>query len=133
MKEFSQKLTNLFFGVGSIGRYGLIGVTGVALDFVVYLLLTQLGVFPVLANLFSTLLGITNNFIWNSLINFKEGLSPIRGAKFATVGLLGLTASTLMLSVFLFVGLDPISAKWLTVPLVVSAQYLANKVWTFGK
>jgi putative flippase GtrA len=133
MQRLLQKLAQLFFGVGSIGRYGLIGFTGVALDLFVFLLLTRIGVFAVTANILSTLLGITNNFIWNSLLNFREGLSPIRGAKFATVGLLGLTVSTLLLSVFLFIGLEPVAAKWLIIPLVVSAQYLANRNWTFRK
>jgi len=120
-------------GEGSIGRYGLIGVTGVTLDFILYYLLIRIGVFPIIANLVSTLLGISNNFIWNSILNFKTGLNSIRGVKFMSVGLLGLAISTLLLKLLIYIGFNPLEAKWTSIPLVVGAQYLANRVWTFKK
>jgi dolichol-phosphate mannosyltransferase len=132
-RPLHKKLFQLLFGVRSIGRYGLIGVTGVALDLLFYFLLVQMSVPPTIANFFSTLVGITNNFIWNSLINFKTGLSSIRGLKFLTVGLLGLTLSTVLLNFFLLAGLKPFAAKCLSVPLVVSAQYIMNQIWTFRR
>lgn len=126
-----NRIWSFVAGTGSIGRYGLIGITGVGLDFLAYYLLVRVGVFPVIATIFSTLIGITNNYIWNSLLNFKTGLSSVRGAKFVTVGLIGLVFSALLLQMFLWSGLDPITAKWLSIPLVVAGQFLANKFWTF--
>jgi putative flippase GtrA len=128
-----QSLINFLIGEGSIGRYGLIGLTGVALDLLCYSLLVRMGVLPITANLFSTFLGITNNFIWNSKLNFKTGLTCVRGIKFVTVGLLGLAFSTVLLSFFLYAGLQPFAAKWLAIPFVVSAQFITNRIWTFRK
>ena len=132
-KTLTRSPLQLFRGVVSIGRYGLIGITGVTLDILFYVLLIRIEILPVIANMFRASLGITNNFIWNSFLNFKTRLSSIRGIKFATVGLFGLATPTTLISVFLLLGFTSITAKCLPVPLVVGAQYLVNRVWTFGK
>lgn len=86
---------------------------------------------PVLATTISTLAGITNNYTWNSLLNFRLKLSGKRGAKFLTVGLVGLATSAGLLQLLIVLGLDPITAKWVSIPVVVGGQFLANKLWTF--
>ena len=86
---------------------------------------------PVLATTISTLAGITNNYTWNSLLNFRLKLSGKRGAKFLTVGLIGLATSAGLLQLLITLGLDPITAKWISIPVVVGGQFLANKFWTF--
>ena len=120
-------------GSGSIGRYGIIGITGMGLDFVLFYFLLRAGTVPLLATALSTLAGITNNFIWNSLINFKTDLSSRRGAKFLLVGLLGLLCSAALLQLFMWNGVGALQAKWLSIPLVVIAQFTANRMWTFRK
>ena len=130
-RKFHHKLWELTSGRGSVGRYGVIGVTGVAIDFVLFALLIRAGLFPVLATTISTLAGITNNYTWNSLLNFRLKLSGKRGAKFLTVGLIGLATSAGLLQLLITLGLDPITAKWLSIPVVVGGQFLANKYWTF--
>ena len=130
-KRLLHQLRTLLSGQGSVGRYGLIGVTGVAIDVVIFALLVRAGMLPVVATTISTLAGITNNYTWNSLLNFRLKLSGKRGAKFLTVGLIGLAASAGLLQLLITVGLDPITAKWLSIPVVVGGQFLANKLWTF--
>ena len=126
-----HRLWRVVTGRGSVGRYGVIGVTGVAIDFLIFALLIGLGMLPVIATTISTLAGITNNYTWNSLLNFRLKLSSKRGAKFLTVGLIGLAASAGLLQLLITLGLDPITAKWLSIPVVVGGQFLANKFWTF--
>ena len=130
-RTWHHTLWQLVSGRGSVGRYGVIGVTGVTIDFIIFALLVGAGILPVLATTISTFAGITNNYTWNSLLNFRLKLSSKRGAKFLTVGLIGLAASAGLLQVLITVGLDPITAKWLSIPLVVGGQFLANKFWTF--
>jgi putative flippase GtrA len=120
-------------GRGSVGRYGVIGVTGVAIDFITFSLLIRAGMVPVLATTISTLAGITNNYTWNSLLNFRLKLSGRRGAKFLTVGLIGLATSAGLLQLLITLGLDPITAKWVSIPVVVGGQVLANKLWSFSQ
>ena len=118
-------------GRGSVGRYGVIGVTGVAIDFIIFAFLVSAGMLTVMATTISTLAGITNNYTWNSLLNFRLKLSGTRGAKFLTVGLIGLATSAGLLHLLITLGFDPITAKWLSIPVVVGGQFLANKFWTF--
>lgn len=54
-------------------RYGVVGVSGVGIDFVIYnLLIIFLGIHPAVAKVFSTEAGILNNFVWNNRWTFKE-------------------------------------------------------------
>ena len=54
-------------------RYGIVGVSGVGIDFIIYnLLIVLLGINPALAKVFSTEAGILNNFVWNNRWTFKE-------------------------------------------------------------
>ncbi len=126
-----QRLWRLVSGRGSVGRYGMIGVTGVAIDFIIFALLVRAGMIPVLATTISTLAGISNNYNWNSMLNFRLKLSGKRGATFLTVGLMGLAISAGLLQLLINLGVDPFAAKWISIPVVVAGQFLANKFWTF--
>lgn len=128
-----QRLWRLATGRGSVGRYGVIGVTGVVIDLIIFALLIRAGMIPVLATTISTLVGITNNYTWNSLLNFRLKLSGQRGAKFLTVGLVGLATSAGLLQMLITLGVDPLTAKWILIPAVVVGQFLANKFWTFRR
>lgn len=129
--KMHQRLWNLTAGKGSVGRYGFIGVTGVAVDLTIFAVLIGAGMFPVIATTFSTLVGITNNYTLNSLLNFRVALSSKRGMKFLAVGSIGLASSAGLMQLFMSAELDSFAAKWLSVPIVVSGQFLANKLWTF--
>ena len=53
-------------------RYSIIGGTGASLDFIVFFLLNEfIGMTYIYANIISVGCGITNNFILNSIYNFK--------------------------------------------------------------
>lgn len=120
------------FGRGSIGRYGVIGVSGVTLDVVLFVVLTRAGVDPVPATVLSTLAGIANNYVLNATLNFGTGVALGSGWRFLAVGLLGLVLAAASLDLLLALGVAPLPAKALTVPLVVGGQFLANKHWSFA-
>ena len=119
------------FGDGSVGRYALIGLSGVALDFLLFALLTQAGVPPLTATVLSTLAGIGNNYVLNARYNFRSGLTAVGARRFLTVGLLGLAVAALSLQALLVLGLAALPAKAVSLPCVLLAQFLANKHWTF--
>lgn len=132
MKKVWQLVLGSLFGNRSIGRYGLIGVTGVTLDAVAFSSLVYLSVNPIIATIISTSIGIGNNYVLNSRYNFKEIFSFTTGVRFATVGVVGLTVSAILLHMALSAGIEPIQGKLLTIPLVVFGQFTANKFWTFN-
>lgn len=115
-------------------KYSLIGVTGVALDFSMFAILTKyFNVYYQYANILSVSLGITNNFLLNAYFNFKltDNLF-VRFMKFYSVGLVGLMLSSVCLFVFIEVMLiEGIVAKIVVIGVVAIVQFKLNKIFTF--
>lgn len=119
---------------GSLLRYAVIGVSGVCLDYLVFLLLfNAFGLHPQIANMISTTVGIINNFGLNALLNFrKRDRIVVRFLRFYAVGLTGIALTVLLLKVFTEVlGIDANIVKGLSLPLVLLLQYSINRRWSF--
>lgn len=127
----AHSANRFFFGRGSVGRYAAIGVSGATLDFLVFWLLYFVGIHPVVATVISTPVGIINNFVLNSALNFRTHLTSARGFRFLTVGVSGLALSAGLLQLLVTWGIEPTLAKAITIPIVVSGQFMANRSWTF--
>ena len=115
--------------------YGLIGVSGVTLDYLLFLLLFNVvGLHPQLANAISTTAGITNNFALNARFNFrKRDRLLVRFARFYAVGLAGIALTFVLLQVFSgLLGIDPNLVKAGSLPVVLAFQYTINRKWSFG-
>lgn len=116
--------------------YAAIGLSGVALDYSLYAILYKIfGWNYIIASVASTSAGITNNFIWNSLLNFKTKDRLLRRfATFYAVGLLGLAVASALLYVQVESwNVSPLIAKLSTIILVLLLQYNLNKRYSFGK
>lgn len=116
--------------------YACIGCTGVTIDFIAFLILTQYFLVPYLiANLAAVSLGITNNFFLNAFYNFKVKDRLInRFVRFYSIGLLGLLLSSGLL--FLLVNtfsMHQVTAKSATVIIVALLQFYLNRTVTFIK
>lgn len=129
LEKLFQKFRNLIL-------YGIIGGFTSGLDFVVFTLLSKyVGLYYLVANCISVIVGITSSFILNRTYNFKvKDKTKLRFAIFLTVGLCGLCLSNLIL----WVGIDKLACDKLLVKLasivfVVFFQFLFNKFVTFGK
>ncbi|MEI6237392.1 MAG: GtrA family protein [Candidatus Saccharibacteria bacterium] len=116
-------------------KYVLIGLTGVAIDFVIYAILVK--VFSVnflYANIIAISCGIINNFFLNLFLNFKtKNKLLIRFISFYTVGLLGLLLSEVLLIAFTKLGIGQVFAKFLTLPFVLVFQFFLNKYVSFSQ
>ena len=114
--------------------YGIIGSFSASLDFCVYTLLINYVGFPYLfANCCSVLIGITCSFCMNRSYNFKvKDRVRSRFALFLTVGLCGLLLSNLILYICVEeLTINKMLSKFLSIVLVVTFQFLANKMITF--
>lgn len=114
--------------------YGIIGCFTSGLDFVVFTILSKyVGIYYLIANCISVLVGITTSFALNRAYNFKvKDKTKQRFAIFLTVGLCGLCLSNLIL----WVGISKLYGEELIVKLasivfVVFFQFLLNKFVTF--
>jgi putative flippase GtrA len=115
--------------------YTLIGLSGVALDYILFALGTKVfGIGILLANFIAISAGIINNFWLNTKYNFKTRDNLLkRFALFYAVGAIGLALSELLIVVFHYgAGLDELLAKLFTLPFVLVFQFFFNKRFSFG-
>lgn len=115
--------------------YSFIGLSGVALDFAVYLGLVSTGLPPFIASMISVSFGIINNFFWNAFYNFKRRDHLLmRFLSFYAIGAVGVVLSALIIILLHnIIGMDDIIAKVLSVPFVVVFQYWFNKNASFAE
>lgn len=114
--------------------YGIIGCGCVAVDFVVFGILTYF--FPeyyIIANVASVHCGIICSFLLNRHFNFKiKNKTIIRFFIFYTVGLLGLLISSGLLYLMIDVwGMHVLFVKLVTIMIVTLFQFILNKNVTF--
>jgi len=119
------------FGRGSIGRYGLLGFSGIAVDVAVYAGLILLGLLPVVATVLSSFLGIVTNYVANAVFNFRVRLGRLQAVKFVAVGVIGLVVAAGVLQLALVLGAGVWWAKVVSLAVVVPGQFFANRIWTF--
>lgn len=130
-----RSLHSLYTRHRNIILYGIIGCTGATLDFLLFTFLTTIfDVNYIYANTCGVLLGITNNFFLNRNLNFRvKDHTLLRYLTFFCVGIGGLIVSTILLKFFAdALHIPQLSAKLLTIVLVVGVQFVCNKVITFG-
>ena len=86
-------------------------------------------------NIFSTSVGICNNFIWNAFLNFKVwNHFFLRFCSFYCVGAIGILITSGCLYLLIeCLDWNKIAAKVITIFLVTAVQFLLNKYTTFKK
>ncbi|MDQ0583050.1 GtrA family protein [Streptomyces rishiriensis] len=115
--------------------YALVGGSGVLLDLGAFLLFYNVaGLHEQVANVLSTSLGITNNFVLNALFTFgKRDRLLLRYLRFYAVGLTGIALTFVLLAVFSRgLGVDPNLVKAGSLPLVLAFQFALNRKWSFA-
>ena len=117
-------------------KYELIGGIGLIVDFGSYFVLVSfLRLVPEIANFISSSLGIINNFLWNSFLNFKvHDHLLIRFVKYYLVGQITTLFTTACL--FIFVTLlhqNQLIVKMIATILATLIQFIINKIFTFKK
>lgn len=128
LKKLYAKFRNLIL-------YGLIGSFTSFLDFCVFTLLSKYaGLYYLIANFISVLVGMTTSFILNRSYNFKvKDKTAKRFIVFLSVGLCGLVLS----NIILWVGIEKLHGnktivKLASIFLVVGFQFILNKFVTFS-
>lgn len=114
--------------------YCCIGVCGVCVDVVLFMLLTYVGVAYLLANCFSVCSGIVLNFFLNAHFNFHKTDKRLnRFLKFFSVGMIGLLISSLCLYIFVEqMRFESNCAKLISIFIVTCFQFVSNRFITFS-
>ena len=117
--------------MASFGRYVVLGLSGIVLDVVAFGVLIALGVFPLAASVTGSFLGIVTNYLANALFNFKVRVRGSQAIRFIVVGVTGLAVAAGIFQLVMVVGAGAWWAKVISLGLVVPAQFLVNRFWSF--
>lgn len=131
MKNIIGKLYHKF---RELILYGIIGCASSSLDFLVYtVLVTNVGLFYIVANCISVVVGISTSFVLNRKYNFKvKDKAGKRFMIFLSVGLCGLLMSNLILYTCIeIMKVNELVSKVMSIVLVVFFQFILNKYITF--
>jgi putative flippase GtrA len=137
MKLFNRIKKTIYFvwyKYKSFILYSLIGSTGASLDFLLFLLFTNVFDWNIfVANIISVSLGVIDSFVLNVLFNFKvRDKLFLRFISFYSIGMVGLGLSSLILKIFVSdLGFERTIVKFLSIIVVVIVQYSLNKLISF--
>jgi putative flippase GtrA len=134
-------------------RFLVVGAVGAVVDFGTFNLLSvRLGVYPVVASMFSFAAAVTSNFLWNRVWTYPDSRSkPVRTqvGQFSLVSLVGLLVRTPLFAVLApawaslvsrWPGSLPFSgarvannlALACAVGVVLIWNFAANRLWTYN-
>jgi putative flippase GtrA len=117
-------------------KFGAVGASGYVVHLVVFAALVEgLGAHHIMGAVGAFCVAITNNFLWNRHWTFDAsgGHAGDQAWRFLTVSLLGLGIN--LTALFLLVdvaGLPEIAGQALAVAIAMPANFVGNKMWTFG-
>ncbi len=113
--------------------YGIIGLFSSTIDALFFhFLIYKLGVYSVIANVFSVILGILISFILNLNFNFKiKNKIIIRFFSFLVVGLFGLLLSTMIIALGEKSNWNIFITKIISIFIVAIVQFILNKFISF--
>jgi len=138
-KEKQQMIKKIFKRYRHLIRemflYGIIGSTSAGIDTLVFsFLVFELGVFSVVANCISVVIGISISFTLNLNFTFKVKDKIVRrGISFFSVGLFGLSLSSGLIALGEYLDWNILYTKISTIFIVALIQYLLNKFISFRK
>lgn len=116
-------------------KYCLVGVAGTFIDLASLYVFVEYFLIPVIpATALSFLLAVTNNFIFNKIWTFKNKSRNYRKLyiKFLIVSTIGLGLTLTSMHVMVnIIGIWYMFAKAMTSLIVLTWNFLANKMWTF--
>ena len=132
MKSFYNKHRG---NIKNLTLYGLYGSVGALTDFIVFTLIYNLfDIDPIISTILSTSLGICVSFMLNHFLNFKKNnYLWYRFFLFGLVGACGIILGALIIHVLHnFAGINANIAKIVSIPFVVSAQFIINRRFSFS-
>jgi putative flippase GtrA len=124
-------------------KFAIVGASGTVIDFLILIILKNVGFHTLIANALSFTAGLTNNYFWNSRWTYKETVEKFsmdQFIKFTAVSLIGLGLNSIILLVLEspiekligMPGLGYLPAKVIATIIVLFWNYMANRKWTFN-
>jgi len=118
-----------------LAKFAAVGASGYVVNLAVYSALVLADLHYLGAAICSFAVAVTNNYTWNRAWTFRHQRGNLfhQGARFLLVSLIALAANLLFLGGLVELGLGLIVAQALAIVLVTPWNFLANKLWSFGR
>ena len=119
-----------------LAKFCAVGATGYAVNLAVFAALVHgFGLNYLLAAVCSFLVAVTNNYAWNRLWTFRHqrGHVAYQGLRFLLVSTVALGGNLLFLAGLVALGLPKVPAQAIAIALVTPWNFVANKLWSFGR
>jgi putative flippase GtrA len=118
-------------------KFGVVGVSGYAINLLVFALLTQaIEVHHIPAAIGAFCVAVTNNFLWNRHWTFRatEGHAGFQAARFLTVSVVALGVNIVVLALLVDeIGLAEVPSQAIAVAFAMPVNFVGNKLWTFDR
>jgi putative flippase GtrA len=117
-----------------LAKFSAVGGSGVVVNLAVYETLQRAaGIHYLPAATCSFLVAVTSNYVWHRVWTFRghRGGVADQGSRFLVVSLLALGLNLLLLHGFVAAGMPKLGAQALAIFLVMPANFLGNRLWSF--
>ena len=120
----------------NIIKFSIVGVSNTLLNFVIFILLNNIGINYILASIIEYSISIINSYFWNSRLVFKYDNKNKKSIliKFIILNLIGLSINAVLMATLVGVlAIKKIVAMFIVSLLVMCINYILNKIWVFKK
>ena len=120
----------------NIIKFSIVGVSNTLLNFVIFILLNNIGINYILASIIAYSISIINSYFWNSRLVFKYDNKNKKSIliKFIILNLIGLSINAVLMATLVGVlAIKKIVAMFIVSLLVMCINYILNKIWVFKK
>lgn len=120
----------------NIIKFSIVGVSNTLLNFVIFILLNNIGINYILASIIAYSISIINSYFWNSRLVFKYDNKNKKSIliKFIILNLIGLSINAVLMETLVGVlAIKKIVAMFIVSLLVMCINYILNKIWVFKK
>lgn len=114
-----------------LGRFLVVGFGNTVLSFIVYRLLLAVGAWYPIAAPLAFAVGAVNGFVFNRRWTFRARDTTRARALYVAVQVTGALSTSLLVLLFVRLGLGKVGAYLVAIPPVTVSMFVANRVWTF--
>lgn len=116
-------------------KFCAVGASGYVINLGVFAALVAAGLHYLPAAICSFVVSVTNNYWWNRHWTFKHqrGHLVYQGMRFLLVSVIALGVNLAALSTLVALGLPKVPAQAIAIALVTPWNFVANKLWSFGR
>ncbi|WP_206919244.1 glycosyltransferase family 39 protein [Alicyclobacillus acidoterrestris] len=121
---------------GETVRFGLVGTLNTAVDFAIFILLTHVGHWDIIAaQTVSYAVGLMNSYVWNRIVTFKEqgSIGWKQVGRFVAINVSSYLVSVFVLFVMRRFACPDVVSKLFATLVTFAINFIGSKRWVFSR